>query len=163
MAGQKVMLDADLAFLYGVKTRRLNAVKRNAQRFRQSFMFRLTDVEAAVTICEIIQRKDSISTTCLHRGGVMLSSVLNSERAIRIGIAVVGSAAQLAGVIDAEGLRSFIGFGLEALDAKPSRPQGSEVARAPRLPRISDRIRNAPFDGQADGPAIGIVEGVNNK
>jgi hypothetical protein len=40
------------------------------------------------------------------------------------------------GVIDAEGLRLFIGFGLEAFDAKPSRPQGSEVARAPRRPDL---------------------------
>jgi hypothetical protein len=40
------------------------------------------------------------------------------------------------GVIDAEGLRAFMGFGLEAFDAKPSRRQGSEVARAPRLPDL---------------------------
>ena len=46
--GQKVMLDADLAELCGVKTKRLNeAVKRNAERFPGTFMFRLTDAEAA--------------------------------------------------------------------------------------------------------------------
>jgi len=45
--GKKVMLDSDLAELYGVQTRRLNeAVKRNAERFPATFMFRLTDAEA---------------------------------------------------------------------------------------------------------------------
>src|ERR1700728_810891 len=46
--GQKVMFDADLAALYGVETRRLNeAVKRNRDRFPETFMFRLTPAEAA--------------------------------------------------------------------------------------------------------------------
>ena len=45
--GHRVMLDADLADLYGVPTKRLNeAVRRNASRFPEDFMFRLTDVEA---------------------------------------------------------------------------------------------------------------------
>ena len=48
MRGQKVMLDSDLAELYGVQTKRLNeAVKRNAERFPATFMFQLTDAEAA--------------------------------------------------------------------------------------------------------------------
>ena len=57
--GQKVMLDTDLADLYGVKTKRLNEqVKRNISRFPADFMFRLTDkeVEEVVAICDHLQK-----------------------------------------------------------------------------------------------------------
>ena len=57
--GQKVMLDTDLADLYGVKTKRLNEqVKRNISRFPADFMFRLTDkeVEKVVAICDHLQK-----------------------------------------------------------------------------------------------------------
>ena len=57
--GQKVMLDADLAILYGVQTKALNqAVKRNARRFPLYFMFRLTKAEKneLVTNCDRLQR-----------------------------------------------------------------------------------------------------------
>jgi len=87
--GVKVMLDADLAPLYQVKTMVLNqAVKRNIKRFPDDFMFRLTLAE-----------KDEVITNCDHlrnlkysahkpyafteQGVAMLSSVLKSERAIR--------------------------------------------------------------------------------
>ena len=69
--GQKVMFDADLAALYGVETCRLNeAVKRNIERFPATFMFRLTDAEAAEMRSQFAttsKRKYSISTACLYR------------------------------------------------------------------------------------------------
>jgi len=58
LRGQKVMLDRDLAELYGVETRRLNEqVKRNAERLPENFMFRLTEqeVEGMVSKCDTIQ------------------------------------------------------------------------------------------------------------
>lgn len=92
--GQKVMLDSDLATLYGVQTKRLNeAVKRNRSRFPETFMFQLTREEAA-------SMRSQFATTSKRRitfqplaftehGVVMLSSVLNSPRAVRMGIMVV--------------------------------------------------------------------------
>ena len=59
LRGQRVMLDADLASLYGVSTRALNqAVKRNRERFPEDFMFRLTETEKAevITNCDHLYR-----------------------------------------------------------------------------------------------------------
>jgi ORF6N domain len=65
--GQKVMLDADLAELYGVPTKSLNlAVKRNAERFPKDFMFQLTDDEAAGLSG---RGRASLSPVCLRRTG----------------------------------------------------------------------------------------------
>jgi hypothetical protein len=94
--GEKVMLDRDLAGLYGVETKVLNrAVKRNLQRFPLDFMFQLTEDEAA-----ILRRQ--IGTSNKGRGGrrylpyvfteqgvAMLSSVLNSERAVLVNIEIM--------------------------------------------------------------------------
>lgn len=92
--GQKVMLDNDLARLYDVETKRLNeAVARNPGRFPDRFMFQLTQGEANVMRSQIATaskrnvRYQPLAFT--EYGVVMLSSVLNSERAIRMGIAVV--------------------------------------------------------------------------
>lgn len=85
----RVLLDADLAELYGVETRVLvQAVKRNAQRFPADFMFQLSDGEWA-----ILKSQSGISSPWGGRrtapyaftelGVAMLSSVFNSERAIR--------------------------------------------------------------------------------
>lgn len=94
--GQKVMLDSHLAELYEVPTKRLNEqVRRNLQRFPEDFMFQLTDEEAD-------HLRSQIATSNLKRGGrrynpyvftehgvAMLSSVLHSERAIQVNIAII--------------------------------------------------------------------------
>jgi len=93
----RVMLDADLALLYGVTTKNLNkAVKRNANRFPSDFMIRLKPKEV-----EILRFQSGTSSTKTHGGrrylpyaftehGVaMLSSVLNSDRAIQVNIAIM--------------------------------------------------------------------------
>ncbi|MFA6280924.1 MAG: ORF6N domain-containing protein [Candidatus Omnitrophota bacterium] len=93
--GQKVMLDRDLAELYGVSTKVLNqAVKRNTGRFPADFMFRLTNKEKdkLVTNCDRFKTlKHSTVTPSVftEHGILMLSSVLNSEHAIQINIAIV--------------------------------------------------------------------------
>lgn len=93
--GHKVMLDTDLAELYGVPTKVLNqAVKRNSGRFPKDFMFRLTPDEKreVVTICDHLQRL-KFSPTLPHafteHGAVMLAGVLNSPVAISASIQVV--------------------------------------------------------------------------
>jgi hypothetical protein len=93
--GHKVMLDRDLAGLYGVPTKVLNqAVKRNINRFPKDFMFQLTEVEKeeVVTICDHLNPlkfSPQLPFAFTEQGVAMLSSVLNSERAIQVNIAIM--------------------------------------------------------------------------
>jgi hypothetical protein len=95
--GQKVMIDFDLAELYEVQTKVLNqAVKRNLDRFPERFMFRLTKTEWDNMRSQIVtasdQNKRNISTTPFaftEHGVTMLSSVLKSQKAIRINIMII--------------------------------------------------------------------------
>ena len=94
--GQKVMLDRDLAAMYGVETRTLNqAVKRNADRFPEDFMFQMTDGEVENWKSQIVMsnsvkmglRRNPYAFTEL--GVAMLSSVLTSKIAIQINIGIM--------------------------------------------------------------------------
>ena len=93
--GNKVMLDVDLAALYGVETRVLvQAVKRNIRRFPGDFMFQLTDGEWAILRSQIVISKGRggrryAPYAFTEHGALMLASVLNSERAVEIAILVV--------------------------------------------------------------------------
>ncbi len=114
--GQKVILDFDLAALYGVTTKALNqAVKRNATRFPVDFMFQLTSEETrslrsqfVTTNRQVVEREvpatnwsQFVTSSSKHRGATyqpyafteqgvaMLSSVLNSERAVKVNIAIM--------------------------------------------------------------------------
>ena len=93
--GQKVMIDRDLAELYGVETKKLNqAVKRNIIRFPEDFMFKLTGKEFSelVTICDRFKtlKHSSFQPNAFTEHGIaMLSSVLNSEKAIAINIQII--------------------------------------------------------------------------
>jgi hypothetical protein len=92
--GQKVLLDSDLAALYGVTTGNLNkAVKRNAQRFPSDFMFRLSTQEVQNLRFQFgISRwggRRALPYVFTEQGIAMLSSVLNSDRAIRVNIAIM--------------------------------------------------------------------------
>jgi len=92
----KVMIDRDLAELYGVETRTLNqAVKRNLQRFPEDFMFQMTAEELENWKSQIVisnKEKMGIRKPPLvfsEQGVAMLSSVLNSERAILVNIQII--------------------------------------------------------------------------
>lgn len=95
--GQKVMLDKELASLYGVTTKRLNEqVKRNAKRFPGDFMFQLTWEEARRLRSQFATLNDTrgkhikyLPYTFTEQGVAMLSTVLNSERAIQVNIAIM--------------------------------------------------------------------------
>ena len=89
--GQKVMLDKDLAALYGVDTRSLvQAVKRNARRFPEDFCFTLSDQEFSVLRSQIvISNRGGRRTPPLvftEQGVAMLSGVLHSDRAIHANV-----------------------------------------------------------------------------
>lgn len=93
--GRKVILDSDLAQLYGVTTKRLNEqVKRNKDRFPTEFMFRLNKKEKAKVVanCDHLA-KLKFSTTLPYafteHGAIMLASVLNSKKAIEASIFIV--------------------------------------------------------------------------
>lgn len=92
--GHRVMLDADLAELYGVPTKRLNeAIRRNAARFPEDFMFRLTEDEIEILRSQIATSswggRRYFPYVFTEQGVAMLSSVLNSERAIQVNIAIM--------------------------------------------------------------------------
>ena len=91
---QKVMLDSDLAELYGVETRRLNEqVARNADRFPDDFMFRLNEAEFDSLMSQIATSKRGgrrkLPYVFTEHGVLMLSSVLNSKQAIMVNIQVM--------------------------------------------------------------------------
>jgi phage regulator Rha-like protein len=94
--GQKVMLDRDLALLYGVKVWRLNeAIKRNTERFPFDFMFQLTQEEWDILRSQIAIANKNISKirfmpyAFTEHGILMLSSVLNSDIAIKVNIQII--------------------------------------------------------------------------
>lgn len=96
LRGQKVMLDRDLAEMYGVETRSLNqAVKRNIDRFPSDFMFQLTNEEMEIWKSQIVItnsvkmgiRRPPFAFTEL--GVAMLSSILNSKTAIQINMSIM--------------------------------------------------------------------------
>ena len=92
--GQKVMLDFDLAEMYGVETKRLKeAVKRNASRFPVDFMFILTQKEFQGLRSQIATSKKGgtryLPFAFTEQGVAMLSSVLNSEKAIEVNIIII--------------------------------------------------------------------------
>jgi hypothetical protein len=97
LRGQKVMLDADLAELYGVETKVLNqAVKRNADRFPEDFMFQLTPAEHGSLRSQIVtlkigrgQHRKFMPYAFTEHGALMLGNVLKSARAVEASLLVV--------------------------------------------------------------------------
>ena len=125
LRGQKVMLDSDLADLYGVATKVLNqAVKRNASRFPVDFMFQISAEEMEKvsqvvippaqerTEKEVTNSSQFVTSSRKYRGkryrpyafteqGVaMLSSILNSERAVKVNIAIMRAFVRLRDVLE---------------------------------------------------------------
>ncbi|UCD86113.1 MAG: ORF6N domain-containing protein [Deltaproteobacteria bacterium] len=92
--GQKVMLDADLAELYGVETKVFNqAVKRNIKRFPEDFMFQLTEKEVGILRSQFVTSRWGgrryLPYAFTKQGVAMLSSVLRSQRAIQVNIEIM--------------------------------------------------------------------------
>ncbi|HZX36211.1 MAG TPA: ORF6N domain-containing protein [Thermodesulfobacteriota bacterium] len=95
--GHKVMLDSDLAVLYGVTTKRLNEqVRRNLRRFPSDFMFQLTAEEIESLRSQFATLKTGrgrhrkyLPYVFTEQGVAMLSSVLNSEKAIEVNILIM--------------------------------------------------------------------------
>ncbi len=92
--GQRIMLDADLAEIYGVKTKRLNEqVRRNPRRFPMDFMFQLSPAEKAEVVAKCDHLKGLKFSPAppfafTEHGAVMLAAVLNSSRAVQASVAI---------------------------------------------------------------------------
>jgi len=119
--GEKVMLDVDLAKLYGVTTKALNqAMRRNKRRFPEDFAFQLSREEfdsmrsqivttsrdrpgiwsQIVTTSQKYRRSDSLPVAFTEQGVAMLSSVLRSSRAVEVNIAIMRTFVQLRRLMD---------------------------------------------------------------
>ncbi|OQC33152.1 MAG: ORF6N domain protein [Verrucomicrobia bacterium ADurb.Bin070] len=117
--GQKVMLDRDLAMLYDVETRALNqAVTRNIRRFPADFIFELTREEIlriSQTVTSSSDLKFSKSVRAFTEQGVaMLSTVLRSDRAIAVNIAIMRTFVKLRQMLDSHAKLAKKLAGLEA-------------------------------------------------
>jgi phage regulator Rha-like protein len=103
--GEKVILDSDLAELYGVQVRALNqAVRRNTERFPRDFMFQLTIEEARSLRSQFVtiergrgRHRKYLPYAFTEHGAIMAASVLNSERAVKASIHVVRAFVKLRG------------------------------------------------------------------
>ena len=103
--GHRVMVDTDLAEVYGVPTKRLNEqVKRNAERFPEDFAFRLTPEEKTelVANCDRFSRlkhSTAFPLVFTEHGAIMAANVLNSQRAIEASVQVVRAFVRLREVL----------------------------------------------------------------
>jgi len=105
LRGQKVILDGDLAALYEVPTGQLNrAVKRNLARFPSDFMFRINRKEARILKCQFgissWGGRRGYPYAFTEQGVAMLSSVLNSPRAVKVNIAIMRAFVKLRETLD---------------------------------------------------------------
>ena len=121
--GHKVMLDSDLADLYQVETFRLNeGVKRNTKRFPEDFMFQLTEDEFKSLTSQNAMSKGrggrrTAPYAFTEQGVSMLSSVLNSERAVQVNIAIMRAFVKLREVM---ATHKDLAHKIEALERKYS-------------------------------------------
>lgn len=108
--GEKVLLDADLAELYGVETRALKqAVRRNLDRFPADFMFELSETEIKRMVSQnVIPHKGvfggAVPMAFTEQGVAMLSSVLRSSRAVEVNIAIMRTFVQIRRLMDSNRL-----------------------------------------------------------
>lgn len=130
---QKVICDTDLANLYGVETFNLNkAVKRNRDRFPADFMFQLTRKEAESLTFQIGMSKTTgrggrrtLPYVFTEQGVAMLSSVLNTERAVKVNVAIMRIFVRLREVLAAD---RTLANRMDALEKKLSE-QGATIGQ----------------------------------
>ena len=106
LRGTKVILDSDLAGLYGVETKRLNEqVKRNSERFPSDFVFQLTQEEfenlrsQSATSSRAHGGRRTPPYVFTEHGAIMVANVLNSQRAIEMSVFVVRAFVRLRGIL----------------------------------------------------------------
>lgn len=153
--GQRVLLDSDLAVLYGVTTGNLNkAVNRNLERFPQDFMFRLTAAEFGQE-SRPTDARNLISQTgrsswggrrklpyaFTEQGVAMLSSVLRSKRAVAVNIEIMRAFVRLRQLLHAN---HDLARRLDDLDRKFTRRTDEHAAHIARIYELLDALMNPP-------------------
>jgi hypothetical protein len=148
--GQKVILDADLARIYGVTTKRLNEqVKRNAKRFPSDFLFQLNAEEADSLRSQIAtlktgrgQHRKFLPYAFTENGAVMAANILNSPEAVRMSVFVVRAFVQMRDLL---GSTKDLAKQLAALEKKlAARLDGHESAIVEVLQRLMNLLDPPP-------------------
>jgi hypothetical protein len=139
---QKVLLDSDLARIYGVTTKRFNEqVRRNIKRFPPDFLFQLTPMEAENLRSQIATSSSHggrryLPTAFTEKGAIMAANVLNSPEAVRMSVFVVRAFVQMRDLL---GSTKELAKQLAALEKKlTERLDGHEVAIIEVLRRVMD-------------------------
>lgn len=165
--GQSVMLDSDLASIYGVETRVLNqAVNRNLDRFPKDFMFQLDSNEWKSLMSQIVISKQGrggrrkTPTVFTEHGILMLSSVLNSQRAIQVNIHIVRIFNQIrAAIMGTTDIRLEIAEIKQAIQCIEKRQDGQDKNVElifEYIDRLQDKLEPpAPSDRKRIGYEIG--------
>ena len=154
--GQKVLLDEDLARIYGVTTKRLNEqVKRNAKRFPADFLFRLTPAETESLRSQIATSKGRGGRrfhpyAFTEHGAIMAANVLNSPEAVRMSVFVVRAFVQMRDLL---GSTKELAKQLAALEKKlTSRLDGHESAIVEVLQRLMNILDPPPPPPKPETP-----------
>lgn len=158
---QRVLLDSDLAGLYGVSTKALNqAVSRNRERFPKDFVFTINDLEKSkvVTNCDHLARlkfSQRLPHAFTEHGAIMAATVLNSPRAVQMSVYVVRAFVRLRAVLasnaDLARKLAVLEKSLATLDEN-TRKQFEEVYAAIRALMESPAPRSRPIGFTADIP-----------
>jgi phage regulator Rha-like protein len=161
--GQKVILDADLAQIYGVSTKAFNqAVKRNAEKFPADFMFRLTPDEARElqrSRSQIVTLKRGQNIKYLpyaftEHGAIMAANVLNSRRAVQMSVFVVRAFLKMRALL---GDKRELAKQLAALEKElKQRLDVHEAAIVTILQRVMDIIDPPTLPSPPPKPRIGF-------
>jgi phage regulator Rha-like protein len=149
--GQKVMLDSDLAELYQVLTKNLNkAVRRNRDRFPEDFMFQLTEEEDKSLRFQFVTSNEGrggrryLPYAFTEHGVVMLSAVLNSDRAVQMSILIVRAFVKLRELL---ATHKDLGRKIEQLEAaqiQHSRVQQQHTLVLEAVVRDIQKLKNPP-------------------
>jgi hypothetical protein len=158
--GQRVILDADLAEIYGVATKVLNqAVKRNLERFPADFMFRLTTQERDTLRSQIVTSRSHGGQRYLpcafsEHGAVMAANVLNSKRAVAMSVYVVRAFVKLREVLAST---EELAKKLDDVERKlTSRQNIHEKAIVQLFTQMRDLLRPAPPQPEPTRRRIGF-------
>jgi ORF6N domain len=156
--GQYVLLDSDLAQLYGVETRNLNqAVKRNVKRFPADFMFTLTTDEAAALRSQTVISKRGgrryAPAAFTEHGAIMAASVLNSDRAVEMSVYVVRAFVQSRQLLHTH----------QALEGKLAELEGRVTRTDHSLTELIDAIRAMMAQPKPANRPIGFMADLAEK
>ncbi len=153
--GQRVMMDRDLAALYGVPTKALNqAVKRHSSRFPSDFMFKLSPEEAQNWRSQFVTSNSGLKMghrwapyAFTEQGVAMLSSVLNSERAVQVNIAIMRAFVRMRHAL---GSSKALAARMEKVEKRLETHEGALGEHAKDICSVFEDIRS--LMGPPDGP-----------